>query len=181
MMMAGRWEQTRELIRLNTNIIRSSGCDTLLLSCPICYRIFKERYKLDGIKVLHHSVYFNQLAAKGLLKVTRDESRRLAYHDPCELGRGCGIYDEPRAVVSAAGTLVEAAKNRQESVCCGGSLGSISLSYEKRKDITLSSLRNMKAGNPDAIITACPLCSSTFKHYSDLPVKDIAELLDEQS
>ena len=51
MLLAGRQEQARELIRLNTAIIRASGCDTLLLTCPICYRIFKENYKLDGIRV----------------------------------------------------------------------------------------------------------------------------------
>ena len=181
MMMAGRWEQTRELIRLNTSIIKASGCDTLLLSCPICYRIFAQKYRLDGIRVVHHSVFFNELSRQGRLAVKRDPELRLAYHDPCELGRGCGIYDEPREAVSAAGVLVEGEKNREESICCGGSLGSITLSYEKRRDITLKSLMNMKAGSPDAIITACPLCSSTFGHYSDIPVKDIAELLDSKS
>ena len=108
----------------------------------------------------------------------KDEALKLAYHDPCELGRGCGIYDAPRSAVSAMGTLVEAAKNREESICCGGSLGSLSLSYEKRKDITVNSLNNLKAGDPDMIVTACPLCQSTFSKYSDIPVKDIAQILD---
>ena len=128
MMMAGRREQTRELIRLNTDIIRASGCNTLLLSCPICYRIFKEKYSLEGIRVVHHSVYFDELIKKGRLKISRKGLKRLAYHDPCELGRGCGIYDEPRSAVAALGTLVEAEKNREESICCGGSLGSLTLS-----------------------------------------------------
>ena len=181
MQMAGRDEQARELVRINTEIIRASGCDTLLLSCPICYRVFREKYQLGSIRVVHHSVFFNELIASGRLKVTRDEAVRLSYHDPCELGRGCGIYQEPRAAVSAAGVLVEAGKNGKESICCGGSLGSITLSYEKRRDITLRSLENLKADSPDAIVTACPLCQSTFAHYSDIPVKDLAIILDERS
>lgn len=181
MLMAGRKEQARELIRLNTSIIKGSGCDVLLLTCPICYRVFKENYKLPGIYVVHHSVFFDELIHTQRLKVTRDETLRLAYHDPCELGRGCGIYDPPRSVVSAAGTLVEAGKNRVESVCCGGSLGSLSLSYEKRRDITVSSLRNLTVADPDAIVTACPLCQSTFSKYSDIPVKDLAQVLDDAS
>ena len=181
MLMAGRKEQARELIRLNTSIIKGSGCDVLLLTCPICYRVFKENYKLPGIYVVHHSVFFDELIHTQRLKVTRDETLRLAYHDPCELGRGCGIYDPPRSVVSAAGTLVEAGKNRVESVCCGGSLGSLSLSYEKRRDITVSSLRNLTVADPDAIVTACPLCQSTFSKYSDSPVKDLAQVLDDAS
>ena len=181
MLMAGRKEQARELIRLNTSIIKGSGCDVLLLTCPICYRVFKENYKLPGIYVVHHSVFFDELIHTQRLKVTRDETLRLAYHDPCELGRGCGIYDPPRSVVSAAGTLVEAGKNRVESVCCGGSLGSLSLSYEKRRDITAASLRNLTVADPDAIVTACPLCQSTFSKYSDIPVKDLAQVLDDAS
>ena len=180
MMMAGRDEQAREMIRLNTEIIRASGCNVLLLSCPICYRIFKEKYKLGNIRVVHHSVYFNELIHAGRLKVNREEALKLVYHDPCELGRGCGIYDEPREAVSAAGTLVEARQNHAESICCGGSLGSITLSYEKREGITRNSVANLMAGSPDAIVTACPLCLSTFNKYADVPVKDLATVLDEK-
>ncbi|MBO4595590.1 MAG: (Fe-S)-binding protein [Bacteroidales bacterium] len=181
MMMAGRREQTRELIRINTDIIRASGCNTLLLSCPICYRIFKEKYSLEGIRVVHHSVYFDELIKQGRLKISGKTLRKLAYHDPCELGRGCGIYEQPRSAVSAVGTLVEAEKNREESICCGGSLGSLSLSYEKRKDITLASLRNLTVADPDTIVTACPLCQTTYGNYSEIPVKDIAQLIDDAS
>ena len=181
MMMAGRKEQTRELIRLNTDIIRNSGCTTLLLSCPICYRIFKERYSLDGIRIVHHSVFFDELIKQGKLSVQHNDSLRLAYHDPCELGRGCGIYDEPRSAVSSVAELLEAGKNREESICCGGSLGSLSLNFEKRKDITLASLKNLCEEDPDGIVTACPLCQSTFSNYSDIPVQDIAQVLDNAS
>ena len=76
------------------------------------------------------------------------------------------------------GVICVSTKNREESICCGGSLGSLSLSYEKRKDITVNSLNNLKAGDPDVIVTACPLCQSTFSKYSDIPVKDIAQILD---
>ena len=177
MLLAGRKEPARAMMRINKEIILASGCDILLLSCPICYRVFKENYNLPGITVMHHSVFFNELIKANLLKVDKDAEMKLAYHDPCELGRGCGIYDQPRELVSAAGTLVEAAQNREASICCGGSLGSLSLSYEKRRDITLNSIKNLKAGNPDAIVTACPLCQTTYKNYSDIPVLDIAQVI----
>ena len=176
--MAGRIKEAKELMEKNREIILASGCDTLLLSCPICYRIFKENYKLKGIRVVHHSVLLEEFAASGRLEVRKgDES--LVFHDPCELGRGCGIYEEPRQLLSRAGSLVEAAKNRSESVCCGGSVGSLSLSFEKRKEITQASLDNLTAAGPDRIITACPLCQSTYSRYSDRPVEDIACLIDE--
>lgn len=180
MWMAGRLEQAKQMAEKNTEIIKTSGADMLLLSCPICYRIFKERYSLEGVEVLHHTEYIDRLVSEGRLNLSRSDTRYV-YHDPCELGRGCNIYEQPRHVVSAVGELVEAAKNGKESVCCGGSLGSLTLGFDKRKPLTENALANLTAGSPDAIVTACPLCQSTFGRYSDRPVKDIAQIVDENS
>ena len=179
LMMAGRTEQARELIAKNVEIIRASGCDTLLLSCPICYRVFKEEYPLEGIRVVHHSVFFQELIAAGKLPVQREDGLRLVWHDPCELGRGCGIYEQPRAALAAAGEVVEAGKNHAESICCGGSLGSLSLSFEQRRPMTQNALDNLTVADPDQIVTGCPLCLATFVRAADRPVRDIAEVLNE--
>ena len=177
MLMAGRIDQAMELVAKNTEIIKESGADILLLSCPICYKIFKEKYALEGIEILHHTEYIDRLIKEGRLKVRKSE-KSYVFHDPCELGRGCGIYDQPRNVVSSAGELVEAEKNGKESICCGGSLGSLTLSFEKRKALTENALKSLTIASPDEVITACPLCRSTFNRYSQTPVRDIAELID---
>ena len=179
MMMAGRFDQAREMIERNTRIIKDSGATTLLLTCPICYRIFKEKYHLDGIEIIHHTEYIDRLVRSGRLKISRDD-RKYVYHDPCELGRGCGIYEQPREVLSCAGELVEAVKNRKESICCGGSLGSLTLGFDKRKSMTENALANLTVAAPDVIVTACPLCRSTFNRYADRPVEDIAETIDKK-
>ena len=77
--------------------------------------------------------------------------------------------------------IAEAPKNRAESVCCGGSLGSLSLDFARREKITAASLENLYASKADAIATACPLCLATFARYSDRPVKDLAQIIDEQT
>ena len=177
MWTAGRFEQAKQMIEKNTEIIMSSGATTLLLSCPICYKIFKERYRLEGIEIIHHTEYIDRLVKEGRLTLTPSETKYV-YHDPCELGRGCGIYEQPRNVISGMGSLVEAAKTGKESICCGGSLGSLTLSFEKRKAMTENALANLKVASPDIIVTACPLCRSTFNRYSDIPVKDIVEIAD---
>ena len=175
--MAGRFDQARQLVEKNTEIIMKSGARTLLLSCPICYKIFREKYNLGGIRVVHHTEYIAGLIRDGRLRVSKD-SLRYVFHDPCELGRGCGVYDEPREVLSCAGSLAEAPKNRKESICCGGSLGSLTLGFDKRKAMTENALANLTAASPDVIATACPLCRSTFNRYADRPVEDIAEIID---
>ena len=180
MMMAGRLDQARQMIDKNTEIIMSSGARTLLLTCPICYRIFKEKYTLPGIEVIHHTEYIARLISDGKLKIKKDDARYV-FHDPCELGRGCGIYEQPREALSFAGNVVEAAKNRKESICCGGSLGSLTLGFEKRKAMTENALSNLVVQSPDVIVTACPLCRSTFSRYADRPVEDIAEIIDHKT
>ncbi len=180
LMTAGRFAQAKQLIRKNRELILASGCDTLLLSCPICYKIFKERYKLENVRVVHTAEYFEELIASGALRVEKGDIRYV-FHDPCELGRGSGIYEQPRRVLGQAGYLVEADQTREESICCGGSLGSLTLGFAQREDMTRNALKHLTVGGPDAIATACPLCLATFSRYSDRPVQDIAEIVDRVS
>lgn len=176
MLMAGRMDAAQQMIDLNTEIIAKSGASILLLSCPICYRIFKNDYKLEGIEILHHTEYIDRLIAQQRINISKSELRYV-YHDPCELGRGCKIYNEPRRVVAATGELVEGEKHHKESICCGGSLGSLSLGYQHRKRITENAINNLTMASPDAIVTACPLCKTTFNRYAQVPVVDIAEIV----
>ena len=178
LMLSGRQEEARKLIEKNRQLIEDSGAGILLVSCAICYRIFKEQYDLIGVEVMHYTEYFNRLIKEGRLQV-KDGHQTMVYHDPCDLGRGCGIYDAPRQALRAVGQLVPAAKEREESVCCGGSVGSLTLRYEDREPITRGSIDNLTANNPEQIVTACPLCLKTFGRFAPVPVKDFAEVLAE--
>ena len=176
LMLSGRQEEARRLIEKNRQLIEESGARILLVSCAICYRIFKEQYDLIGVEVMHYTEYFNRLIKEGRLRV-RNGHQTLVYHDPCDLGRGCGIYDAPRQALRSVGQLVPAAKEREESICCGGSVGSLTLRYEDREPITRGALDNLTANNPEQIVTACPLCLKTFGRYAPVPVADFAEVL----
>lgn len=178
LMLAGKTNAAYETISANRRMILESGCRTLVLSCPICYKIFKDEYALEGVEVLHYTQFIKRLADEGKLKLTAGEER-IVYHDPCELGRGCGVYKEPREVLAQVGTLVKAAKEGDESICCGGSLGSLTLDSRDRAKITESSVGNLLVNNPQTIVTACPLCLKTFSESvpESVNVQDFAELL----
>lgn len=180
MLTSGRTEEAMALVHKNEELIKKSGAEILLVSCPICYRMFKESYDLPGIEVVHYSVFFDRLVKEGRIHLTKSDLCYV-YHDPCELGRGCGIYEEPRRLVGQSAAIAEADKCRKESVCCGGSLGSLSLDFSQREKITMGALENLYTSKADAIATACPLCQATLSRYSDRPVRDIAEIIDEQS
>ncbi len=176
LLLAGKTDAAYETISANRRMILSSGCRTLVLSCPICYKIFKDEYALEGIEVLHYTQFIKRLADEGKLKLNAGDER-IVYHDPCELGRGCGVYKEPREVLGQVGTLVKSAKEGDESICCGGSLGSLTLEARDRAKITESSVGNLLVNNPQTIVTACPLCLKTFSESvpDTVQVKDFAE------
>lgn len=176
LMLAGKTNGAYETISANRKMILGSGCRTLVLSCPICYKIFKDEYALEGVEVLHYTQFIKRLVDEGKLKLTAGDER-IVYHDPCELGRGCGVYKEPREVLAQAGTLVKATKEGDESICCGGSLGSLTLDTRDRAKITESSVGNLLVNNPQTIVTACPLCLKTFSESvpETVKVQDFAE------
>lgn len=176
LMLAGKTDAAYETISANRKMILGSGCRTLVLSCPICYKIFKDEYALEGVEVLHYTQFIKRLVDEGKLKLTAGDER-IVYHDPCELGRGCGVYKEPREVLAQAGTLVKATNEGDESICCGGSLGSLTLDTRDRAKITESSVANLMANNPQTIVTACPLCLKTFSESvpGTVKVQDFAE------
>ncbi len=178
MMLSGKKDEAKAMIERNTSLIKDSGATRLVLSCPICYKVFKEEYRLEGIEILHHTQYIDELVKNGRLKVNKKEVSYV-YHDPCELGRAFGIYDEPREVIGNIGNLTKAKSEKELSICCGGSLGSLSLSQEERDEITTASIADLMHNNPEEIVTACPLCLKTFARKAPVKVKDIAEIVAE--
>ena len=176
MMLTGKVKEAKALIEKNTELIKNSGAKRLVLSCPICYKVFKEEYQLEGIEILHHTQYINELIESDRLELDRND-KRYVYHDPCELGRAFGVYDEPRNIIDNIGLLTPGKSNRDMSVCCGGSIGSITMTLEERDEITKNSIKDLMTNHPEEIVTACPLCLKTFARLAPVKVKDIAEIV----
>ena len=174
---AGRLKESAELIRRNEELILGSGASTLLVSCPICYREFRERYNLPGVRVVHYADYFCELVDSGAIRLEKGDTCYV-YHDPCELGRGCGIYEQPRAVLNAVTTVQKIRNQKEKSICCGFNLGNAVISVEEQTKIRDAALRSLTAKPVDAIVTACPMCKKSFMHATDrYPVQDIAEVV----
>lgn len=176
--LRGQEMAAQQLIDRNNSLIRLSGAEVLVTTCPICAKEFREHYHLN-MPVYHHSQYLLDLSDRGKLQFA-PTGKRIAYHDPCELGRGLGIFKEPRELLTKAGTLVAGSRNTMKNaLCCGGSLGITNISAEQRKTIAAATLDEIGAAEADIVATACPLCKKTFKAASeDVPVADIAEVME---
>ena len=173
--LTGHIEQAKAIISSNVRIIQQSGAKKLVTSCPICYKVFRQDYNLD-IEILHHSQYIQQLMDEGRLEINRLGARSV-YHDPCELSREIRVYDEPRNVLERIVDLVPSSYDKDDSLCCGGSLANLSISMEKRFEITQDAIFKLTQGNPEMLITSCPQCKKTFEKASGIPVKDLAEIV----
>ncbi len=177
--LTGEVEAANRMIEYNRELFIKSGIKLLVTSCPICLRTFKNDYKLaeHGIDVIHHSQYIAMKIESGALKTSISIDKIVAYHDPCELGRGLDIYDEPRQVISSFATLKEMKHNRADAMCCGRSLANTKLLHNDKELISNSAIDNVDC---DTLITSCPQCKSAFiANKRGIKVKDISELVSE--
>jgi Fe-S oxidoreductase len=179
LMQAGQYDAAEKLIAANRRQIMESGAKTLVTSCPICYKVFQEDYALPGIEVKHHSDYINELVKAGKLP-TQKTGRKVVYHDPCELGRGSGIYEQPRELLKNYTEIVPIKQEKEDSLCCGGSLANVKIQMHERDKITEKVWDYYTKYDADTLVTACPLCKKTFSKGRKYDVRDIAEIVAEQ-
>lgn len=175
LMIAGKDRQAHDLIETNKQLIRSTKAKILVTSCPICYRVFREDYNLP-IRIMHHTQFILDLVKTGKIPL-QGYFKKVAYHDPCDLGRGSGVYEAPRELLGKIANMVAVAQETNNAMCCGGSLGMFEASQDQRNAMTSGALDVLLKGEPDMIATACPLCKKTFEKQSPVEVKDIAELV----
>jgi Fe-S oxidoreductase len=160
----------------NVEIIRSLGVEKVVFSCAGCYRMFKEEYPKRfslGFEVQHITEY---LAGKDL--DLQPLERVITYHDPCHLGRHCGIYDAPREVLARipGADLREMPRNRETAACCGGGGGVRSAYPELSKAI--AGRRVDEAGFADIMVTSCPFCVNNLRAGAEgRPAPEIVDLV----
>lgn len=176
--LSGEVDSAQKMIDYNKELFRRHGITTLVTSCPICLRVFREEYGLQGVEVLHHSEYILRLMHRGRLSV-KYSAATFTYHDPCELGRGSGIYDEPRAVIEAVGHLTEPAHTREDALCCGSSVANTAINDAQQLRIAEGVAQELDATGAETVVTACPLCKKAIMRGSARRVADLSEIVAE--
>ncbi|MEM3059141.1 MAG: (Fe-S)-binding protein [Methanomassiliicoccales archaeon] len=169
------------LMERNLKAIEASGADEVIFSCAGCYRMFKEEYpkflKIN-FKVKHVSEFLSERDLK-LLPL----SATATYHDPCHLGRHCGVFDPPRKVLSMIPQLIykEMPRNKDTARCCGGGGGVRSAFPDLSAKI--AARRVAEASFAEYLITSCPFCVNNLsmgKELTQATVKviDLVEFVD---
>lgn len=169
----------------NIATLQAYGVKKIIVQCPHCYQALARDYpQLGGhFEVIHHSELLARLVREGRLPRAREALGRVCFHDSCYLGRYQDVYEAPRAVVRAAGgSVVEMGRNRRASFCCGAGGGRMWLEESAGARINEARCAQALDTDPDLLATSCPFCLTMLADGmvsadSDVPVRDIAELL----
>lgn len=174
--LSGEVEAARRMVDFNRELFVKHGITTLVASCPICLKVFREDYHLEGVEILHHSEYILRLIGNKRIVLNKSDIQ-YTYHDPCELGRGGGIYDEPRSVITHIGSLVEMEHSFADALCCGSSIANTAIDDRGQNNISRAMSAEIAATKASAVVTACPLCKKALARNAEVGVIDLSELV----
>jgi heterodisulfide reductase subunit D len=188
LIIAGMGKHTHDLVRHNVETVRAMGAKRLVAACPSCYHTWKHEYPRVmgqglGFEVLHEVEFLNDLIVAGAFDL-RPVDKVVTYHDPCDLGRNSGIYDEPRQIIQSIPgvTFVEMKDNREYALCCGGG-GDVEMAdADTAQAVARSRMLQAQQTGAQFVITACQQCKRTLlggarREKIRIRTLDVSELL----
>ena len=150
----------------NIETLRAVNVKKMVSICPHCVRTIGTDWREAGatFEIEHHSELMARLKERLPAAAAGGARETVAYHDPCYLGRYRERYEEePRAVIAQTATVVEAARSRERSFCCGAGGGQMFLGEEKGKRVNIERAEELVSTGAQVIGTACPFCQTMFR------------------
>lgn len=185
LIVAGLRKEHEELKRHNLERLARLGAKEVVFSCPSCYYTWTHYYRPEGVKLMHATEFILRGIRSGKLRPGRVQARA-TYHDPCDLGRGMGVFDPPREIIRSIPGLsfVELPENRERGYCCGGGGDLEMVDVELVEGISSRLLGQAERVGAEMVITACQQCNRMIKNAvgasgKKIAVKDIVQLVAE--
>ena len=117
-------------------------------------------------EVLTISEYIGRQIMDGKLKLKPLPGKEpVTYHDPCKIGRGAGVFAEPRAAVQALGLeLREMESHGRTGYCCAGGGGQFLIDRAQPLRQRAFEIKMHEADDTGAktVVTACNSCRYNF-------------------
>ena len=180
LLRTGQTELVQELVDKNKEVFKDY--DTVLTVCSGCGATLKNNHPEYGSKlnVMDISEFLHD---KLDVSKMNDVNMTVTWHDPCHLGRGQGIKDEPREIIEKI-PGVKFVEMKYPCQCCGAGGGIKSGKPEIALDLSRSKADMIKDTGSDAVITICPFCQLNLQDgldaqgYSNIKAMHILELLE---
>jgi Fe-S oxidoreductase len=150
------------LAEQNVQTLEGAGVTKVIANCPHCFNTLRNEYPDYGgrYEVIHHSELIAELISEGRLRPTKPVRSRVAYHDPCYLGRHNGIYRDPRRVLESVPGVqaVEMARHAERGLCCGAGGARMWMEEPIGKRINQERMEEAASTGADTVGVACPYC-----------------------
>ncbi len=179
---AGMPDKITELKEHNLEKLKSVGARKVVFSCPSCLHTWKHLYNPE-IELLHASQLLGELIEQGKLELKRLKLK-VTYHDPCDLGRNTGIFEEPCEIIKAIPGIefVELPNNRNMSVCCGGGGNVEMVDPDLSAAVAQRKIEEILGTGADTVISSCQQCLRTIatrvrRENISLNVMDLTQLV----
>jgi Fe-S oxidoreductase len=175
----------------NISMFKKFEAERIVTLSPHCYNTFKhdKPYSEAAFNVQHYTQFLADAIKQGKLKPSKALKKKVAYHDPCFLGKRNDIFDAPREILQAISglELVEMKRTKQSSFCCGGGAGRVwTEEAQPEKRPCVDRVKEALDLGVDVIATACPYCITTLEDAvkvldveNKIAVRDVLELLKE--
>ena len=174
----------------NIELMNSYNIKKIITTCPHSFNILKNEYPdLGGnYEVHHHSEFVLDLIESKKITISQNSiDEVITYHDPCYLGRGNNIYNQPREIIKRLSkNFIEMPRNKRNSLCCGAG-GAQMFKESEKGSAEINVVRTQEALDTKSkiIVTGCPFCNTMItdgvKNIDEgaALVKDIAEVVAE--
>ena len=187
---AGNEYLYHELATANIEALAALNPKRIVVTCPHCFHNIGKEYEALGgrFEVVHHSELIEELIAAGRLPTSARAASwsNVTFHDPCYLGRHNDVVEAPRNVIESSGSsLVEMARNRKNSFCCGAGGAQFWKEEEDgERKVSMERYREAQSTGAEALAVGCPFCMRMFEDAraeagGGPRVVDIAEILAE--
>lgn len=161
--------------------------EVVIVECGTAYRIMKHLMGKLPFKVSSIVEVIHRYLKEGRIKIKEGSiDSALTYHDPCQLGRNSGIYDQPREILKKLSKdYREMTPTREYNWCCGGGGGLVALDNEEfRIKSGKAKSEQIIATGAKIVATACENCilqlGTIQSGYNlDVEVKSLSELVAE--
>jgi Fe-S oxidoreductase len=181
----------KEIAQHNVEAIENMNAKKVIFNCPGCYRVFKDKYpnilgRQLKFQSLHIVEYLNSRLEDERLKPKNRFTGQVTYHDPCELGRLVGMYDEPRVLINKyAERITELPENRSAGRCCGTGGVMKAIVPDLANKVGLTRIRQVKDTKAELLLSACPACIIGLGEAAKIEklkvrVTDISKLVSDQ-